>query len=445
MTKEMTVSRPRGVADLAGRRVGIWGYGVEGRASETYLRSRVGELVLVDDQPHDEHVLATSDGGLDALAECDVVLKSPGIPRRRADVMELESRGVVMTSTLALWLADADRSRIAMVTGTKGKSSVTSLMTFIINAAGLSARSAGNIGVPPYALEDDGGYLIIETSSFQAVDVNDAPAVVVVTSLGADHLDWHGDITTYHRDKLSLTSKPGEHATVVSDDVALRDAHELLGGDVTWVSAGDSELREALGLVGTHNERNVQVALVAASALTGLPLDVLRQAAIQKRDEFTPLAGRLTVVARRDGVTFIDDGLATNPLPTIAALEAVSGDIALIAGGFDRGVDYSPLARAIAERGRVALIVMPTAGERIAQAVMSLVPDIALTHAQSMDEAVDQAIGALPKGGTVLLSPAAPSFSQYANWEERSADFRRTVLGTAVNSSHHGAFGHEDS
>jgi len=299
--------------------------------------------------------------------------------------------------------------------------------------------------VPPYALEDDGGYLIIETSSFQAVDVNDAPAVVVVTSLGADHLDWHGDITTYHRDKLSLTSKPGEHATVVSDDVALRDAHELLGGDVTWVSAGDSELREALGLVGTHNERNVQVALVAASALTGLPLDVLRQAAIQKRDEFTPLAGRLTVVARRDGVTFIDDGLATNPLPTIAALEAVSGDIALIAGGFDRGVDYSPLARAIAERGRVALIVMPTAGERIAQAVMSLVPDIALTHAQSMDEAVDQAIGALPKGGTVLLSPAAPSFSQYANWEERSADFRRTVLGTAVNSSHHGAFGHEDS
>ena len=101
MTKELTVFRPRGIADLAGRRVGIWGYGVEGRATEALLHDSVERLVIVDDHSRDEHVLTTTEGGLEALRQCDVVMKSPGIPRRRADVRDLESRGVVVTSTLS--------------------------------------------------------------------------------------------------------------------------------------------------------------------------------------------------------------------------------------------------------------------------------------------------------------------------------------------------------
>ena len=419
--------RPRGIADLAGRRVGIWGYGVEGRATEALLHDSVERLVIVDDHSRDEHVLTTTEGGLEALRQCDVVMKSPGIPRRRADVRDLESRGVVVTSTLSLWLADADRTRVAMVTGTKGKSTVTSLITFILNAAGLPARSAGTIGIPPYSVVDDGGFLIVETSSFQAVDITDAPAVVVVTSLGSDHLDWHGDLDTYQRDKLSLTTTAGDHVTVASDEASLRAREDQLGGDVQWIHTGDSELRLALGLVGSHNDRNVQVALAAAAALSGHLEAQLRDAALAHARSFVPLAGRLSVVAVAGDITFIDDGLATNPLPTIAALEAVGGDIALIVGGSDRGVDYEPLATAIAQRGHVHLVAMPTVGERIAEQVRERVPDISVVIADNMSQAVSAARGLLPRGGTVLLSPAAPSFSQYHNWEERSADFSHVV------------------
>ena len=142
--------RPTGFADLAGRRVGIWGYGVEGRASEARIRSLTDRVVLVDDHPETgSAVLATAHEGYAALLACDVVLKSPGIPRRRDDVLELERRGVVVTSALNLWLLDTDRSRVVAVTGTKGKSTTTALCTFFLQCVGESAQSRGNMAHRP--------------------------------------------------------------------------------------------------------------------------------------------------------------------------------------------------------------------------------------------------------------------------------------------------------
>ena len=201
------MSRPTGFADLAGKRVGIFGYGVEGRAAERRLRG-LADLVLVDDVADlAPGVLATRDGGLEALAACDVVLKSPGIPRRRDDVLELESRGVVVTSALNLWLGEADLARVVAITGTKGKSTTTALVTFFLDCLNESAQRLGNIGQPPYdpSVDTSSGWLVLEVSSFQAVDVDLAPALVIVTSLGADHVDWHGSLEQYRSDKLSLT------------------------------------------------------------------------------------------------------------------------------------------------------------------------------------------------------------------------------------------------
>ncbi len=427
--------RPTGFADLARRRVGVFGYGVEGRATVARLLELGADTVIVDDTDLGGEVLASDHGGHAALLSCEVVLKSPGIPRRRADVLELESHGVTVTSALNLWLHDADRSRVVAVTGTKGKSTTTSLITFFLRTLGQPAQSLGNIGRPPYAPDVDSshGWLVVEVSSFQCVDLDVAPATVAVTSLGDDHVDWHGSLAQYHEDKLSLTRAAGAHRTLVADAPALRAAVDQLGGEVEFVGADSSGLASALGLIGAHNESNVAIALAVTASLVGSSPVAVNSAVAPRAGEFTPLRGRLTLVGREEvrGVTvlYVDDGLATSPLPAVAALEVFADEpLALLAGGFDRGVDYAPLAQAITRRtAPTRVVAMGPAGERIAQLVRDVAPHIDVARADSMVDAVTVARSFLDDGGVVLLSPGAPSFDSYRNWEERSEDFTATV------------------
>jgi UDP-N-acetylmuramoyl-L-alanine---L-glutamate ligase len=322
------------------------------------------------------------------------------------------------------------------ITGTKGKSTTTALVTFFLECLGESAMRLGNFGQPPYDPELDAasGWLILEVSSFQCVDIDVAPAMVIVTSLGADHLDWHGSLEDYRRDKLSLTRAPGDHRTLVPDNATLRDEAHQLGGDVLFVVADATNLASALGLLGEHSNDNVALALQAVALLTNRSVDEVRTRVLQSKDRFEPLRGRLTLVASEETGNatrrFVDDGLATSVLPVIAALGVFSDEpIALIAGGYDRGVEYAPLAEAIAARTRLTvLITMGEAGQRISEAVTRRSSDIPQIRVTSMRAAVTEARSALSDGGVVLLSPAAPSFDQYKNWKERSDDFTAIVL-----------------
>jgi UDP-N-acetylmuramoylalanine--D-glutamate ligase len=431
------VFRPTGFADLAGKRVGIFGYGVEGRATHRRLLGLTDAIVLVDDAPDvDPEVIETSRGGHEALLGCDVVLKSPGIPRRRADVLELEARGVAVTSSLNLWLHDVERSRVVAVTGTKGKSTTTALTTFFLQCLGEEALRLGNFGQPPYDpdLDVSHGWLVLEVSSFQCVDIDVAPALVVVTSLGEDHLDWHVTLENYRRDKLSLTRASGEHRTFVADGETMRGVADEIGGDVTFVTADESNLATSLGLLGAHSNTNVALALASAALMTDRSVDEVRSRVMESASVFEPLRGRLTLVASEDvdGVTrrYVDDGLATSALPVVAALDVFADEpVALIAGGFDRGVDYSSLAEAVASRrAATTLIIIGNAGQRIGDGVRQRSRGIHQIAVSSMREAVIEARRALSEGGVILLSPGAPSFDQYKNWEERSEDFTNIVL-----------------
>ncbi len=432
--------RPTGFADLAGKKVGIFGYGVEGRATRQRVDDIAESLVLVDDASNvAADVLVTSHGGLEALRNCDVVLKSPGIPRRRSDVLELERSGVTITSALNLWLHDIDRSRVVAVTGTKGKSTTTALVTFFLECVGERALRLGNIGQPPYDpdIDTSRGWLIVEVSSFQCVDIDVAPGHILVTSLGEDHIDWHGSVDAYWSDKLSLTRAEGVHQTLVPDSALFHELAPQLGGYVTYVSPDTSSLAQSLGLQGAHNNSNVALALRCVTLLTGLDPRDLHDRVAAQASNFTPLPGRLTLVATERvhdaSLRFIDDGLATSVLPTIAALEVFADEpIALIAGGFDRGVDYEPLALALSARSKdTVLFSFGEAGQRIGEALGRLRPDILHEHVSTMRTAVERARSALPRGGVVLLSPAAPSFDRYQNWEERSADFTLMVAETS--------------
>jgi UDP-N-acetylmuramoylalanine--D-glutamate ligase len=430
------VFRPTGFAELAGKRVGIFGYGLEGHATRRRLEGLASSVVLVDDNPDvDPDVIGTRLGGHIALLECDVVLKSPGIPRRRADVLDLEQRGVSVTSSLNLWLHDIDRSRVIAITGTKGKSTTTALATFFFECVGELAQRLGNIGQPPYDpdLDVSTGWLVVEVSSFQCVDIDVAPEVVVVTSLGEDHLDWHGTLEDYRRDKLSLTHAAGVHRTLVPDAAVFREAAERIGGDITFVDPDGTGLAARLGLMGTHSNSNVGLALEIVASLTKRSVDDVRARVLDSASYFEPLRGRLTLVASEGEPSairrYVDDGLATSVLPAVAALDVFADEpVALIAGGFDRGVDYQPLAQAIAaRRSTTVLVAMGEAGERIARHLADIGPEVRQIAVTSMHDAVDAARASLPTGGVVLLSPGAPSFDQYKNWEERSQDFTRIV------------------
>src|SRR5215469_6936046 len=251
------MTRPAlGWSDLRGARVGVWGLGKEGQATVRKLRALAVAPVLVDDSPNESGVLPTAAGGLDALKACEVVIKTPGISPYRTEAEELRAAGVTLAGGLALWANEADRSRVAYVTGTKGKSTTSSVIGHLLRGLGRSALVGGNFGVAPYDPDQAGGYdyWVIEVSSYTAADLAVTPPVTAVTSLHPDHLPWHGDVERYYRDKLSATSQPGADLTVANGDSGLlRERAGLLGPRVTWVGEDDHQgaaWMDALGLPG---------------------------------------------------------------------------------------------------------------------------------------------------------------------------------------------------
>ncbi len=268
-------------SDLAGARVGVWGLGREGHANLRKLLILGVEPVLVDDVPPGPvpvpggvlPVLATGETGLAALERCDVVVKTPGLSRYRPEVMRLSGLGIPVVGGLGLWLAEADLRRVLCVTGTKGKSTTSSVTGHLLTRLGHRCMIGGNIGASPYdpAEAGDFDYWVIEVSSYQATDLPYSPPVVAVTSLHPDHLDWHGGVEQYYRDKLSACSQPGAELTVANGDSdLLRERAVLLGPRVEWVCVDDdpgADWMEPLGLLGRHNRRN---ALIARRCLVAL-------------------------------------------------------------------------------------------------------------------------------------------------------------------------------
>ena len=451
-------------SDLRGARVGVWGLGVEGTASLARLLMMGVEPVLVDDRPpsHDVNglpVFATADSGLAALEHCDVVVKAPGISRYRPDVAELTDRGIPVTGGLGLWLQEADLERVVCITGTKGKSTTTAIAGHLLGQLGYSCLTGGNIGRPPWDPELDGtayDYWVIETSSYQATDLACSPPVVAVTSLHPDHLDWHHGVENYYRDKLSACSQPGADLTIANGDSdLLHQRAAQLGPRIRWVSAGDepdSDWMAPLGLLGEHNRRNALIARAILAAL-GVPQagddTALRAAAAG----FEHLSHRLQPVGTISGVTFVDDSLSTNVLPTLAAMDAFPGRrVALIVGGHDRGIDYAPLAAGLAPRTAPTLVLtLPDSGPRIAAALAGSSPSaetntappaaawpptrLEVRQCEDLDAAVRAGFAWARPDGIVLLSPAAPSFGAFRNYRDRGEAFTRAMHACASPSA----------
>ncbi len=447
--------------DLAGKSVTVWGTGREGRAAVTAIApSGPSRLMVVDDSANylstpwagELAVLAPLAGGdhaFGALAAADVVVRSPGVPSTHPWMAELRSRGVTVTGGSALWMAE-HAARTVGVTGSKGKSTTSAMISHLLAAVGRANEFGGNIGVPLLDLPAADLY-VLELSSYQCADLTDSPRVAVVTSLFPEHLDAHGGEREYYRDKLNMLAYGPELIVVNGADERLMgelsNARDAQGwGPVAvgtpdsrfrveadeWVYASDVRLfrRDTLRLRGRHNGRNLCVAL---AVLDGMGVDVIDQRGVLEKaaEAFEPLPHRLAEIEDPSGLTFVDDTLSTSPYATMHAIDAYeSRPLTVLVGGTDRGVDYAPLRHHLAGR-ELVVIGLPDSGPRILAELTGL-PGVRIENADDLESAVALARDLTPAGGVVLLSPGAPSYGRFRNFEHRSEVFAQAIADTAA-------------
>ncbi len=437
-------------SDLDGAQVGVWGAGREARSLGMQLARRLPSariaVIALDGQPDTDvrAVLGASsarvvvgDEVLPALRACDAVVRSPGVSIHRPEVQALREHGVPVATATGLWLAERGGRNVIGITGTKGKSTTSALTTHLARAAGVHMNLAGNIGVPALDLLDrpPDEPAVIELSSYQIADLSTGPQVAVVTNLFPEHVDWHRSHAVYRAEKLRLLQLPGVDVAVVNgrdrqivDAVPEGLAARRFGIPEAWdvVAEGVARAGElaaptaALPLRGEHNALNLCAALTALEAF-GAALPPLPNALIG----FAALPHRLEVVAERDGVVWVDDSISTTPESTLAALTSFGDrEVVLLGGGQDRAQDYGELGRALAAHG-AAVVGVPSTGPRlIAAARAAGVPAERAVEAEDMTAAVARARAFARPGSVVLLSPAAPSYDTYRNFEERGDHFR---------------------
>lgn len=445
-------------SELDGARIGVWGAGRELRSFARQLSRRlpgaqIGVAAFDTAPPGDvretlrapaAQVLTTADDDVvAALSGCDVVVRSPGVSIHRPEMLALREAGVPVTTATSLWLSERGGAGVIGVTGTKGKSTTAALAFHLARAAGRTAQLAGNIGVPALDLLDEEPVeiAVLELSSYQTADLETGPEVALVTNLFKEHTDWHGSEQTYRTEKLRLLELPGVRVGVVSArDEQLMAAGERIAGRGVEVRrfgvpdgwdaiaegvALNGELVVAgskLPLLGEHNALNLCAALSGLEALgVAPPLPA-------SLDGFQPLSHRLETVAERDGVLWVNDSISTTPESALAALASFpEREIVLIAGGQDRGQDYTQLGRALADAGAGVIGVPSTGARLVAAARKAGAPSERAVEAADMLEATVLAGSLARRGAVVLLSPAAPSYDNYRDFEQRGELFRELV------------------
>ncbi len=431
--------------ELEGRRLALWGLGREGWSTFHALRRALPQepLTVLDDadldvDEHDVAVVTGREAVAAALPTFDVVIKSPGVSLYRPEVGEAVRRGVAITSATRIWFAEHPDARTVCVTGTKGKSTTASLVAHLLGAAGLAAELRGNIGRPLLDPADSPPDVwVIEISSYQAADLEADPSIAVLLNLYPEHLDWHGDVETYYRDKLNLFAHQRHGVAVVNRDFATRGrfarpvyfndpkGFHFAGG---FVCQGTRRVLpvERIALPGTHNHANVCAALAAVHCVDA---EIDPASLADAVAAFRGLPHRLMPLGERDGVLYVDDSISTTPQSAMAALEAFPDrPVTILLGGYERGLPYGELARYLVSRLVHAVVTLPPSGERIAESIRerrgaSEAP--VLLEAGDLDEAVAAARRVTAPGGVILLSPAAPSYGSFRNFEERGEVFAR--------------------
>lgn len=430
----------------------VFGLGASGLSVARYLMRKSANAIYVDTRNDPPALDALMEMQPDAnvslgrppialLRGVSRVIVSPGIPDNDPFIAAARRQGLQVVSDIALFVAEA-RAPFVAITGSNGKSTVTTLIAMMCEADGRRSLAGANLGTPALDLltEETPDFYVLELSSFQLQRTPSLPAeVAVLLNISPDHLDWHASVDEYRAAKYRIYREARAAVFNRSDESAKshlpasiptisfgmdRPAEGQYGilvedGQV-FLARGEQLLLAAseMAMVGAHNQANALAAL-AAGELLGLSLSPM----LQVLNEFPGLPHRMQFVRQLNGADYINDSKATNIGAATAAVDSVPGPVLLIAGGDGKGGEFGEFAKAVCTKLRAAILIGRDA-PLIADAFDQLAP---VYMAVNMKNAVLKATELAQPGDTVLLAPACASFDQYRNYQHRGDDFTDLV------------------
>lgn len=431
---------------LDGKYVVIVGFGKEGQSTYRFIRKYLSKqrLVIVDGneslldnnsylKDDDNIELVLGDHYLDNLEKYDVIIKSPGVRFKDIDISLFKDK---ITSQLGLVL-DFYKNNIIGITGTKGKSTTTSLITKILKDQGIDAYLLGNIGIPIFDNIDkmnDKSMMVIEMAALQLEFVKNSPHIGIILNLFEEHLDFFKDKNAYYLAKMNMfkyqdvndygiyTSsnntlndyvRIGEYKGTLIDIVKdLKIENDYIVSDNKKLYNTESERN----LIGSHNLSNIMFAIEVSKILD---LDFLKVS--DSINSFEPLEHRMEFVATINGVKYYNDSIATIPDATINCVNALKDVDTIIFGGMDRGIDYSKLIEFFNNSSIDNFICMPQTGYKIGKKIKNK----NVYFIEDLKDAVSKAKEVTKK--ICVMSPAASSYNAFKNFEEKGRAYKTYV------------------
>lgn len=409
--------------ELKDKKVLILGFGKEGEDTLDFLRGTFPEkkIGIADKRegsaPTKDTELHLGQDYLESIRGYDVVIKSPGIPMGL--ITPYLKKGALVASQAAIFL-DNVKGRVIGITGTKGKSTTSSLILDMLLKRGIDATLIGNIGEPALKhLTDDGPdkVYVYELSSFQLETIERSPQIAVILNLYKDHLDHHENMEEYRKAKFKITEFQTENDILIfneADPVVKEMAERSIAKKMPF-----DPKRDPLGI-----RKDITVPAEVLLHIAEI-FDISKDDIIETVKSFNPLPHRLEYVGEREGIKFYNDSAATIPEAAISAIDKMGDDLdTIIVGGVDKGFDLGELAERISTGPIRNLIIFPETGEKVAKMISR---EIKVFRAGNMKEAVSISLEVTKKGKVCLLAPAASSFNMFKSYKERGDLFKKYI------------------
>ena len=413
---------------LSGKKILIAGFGREGKSTLRFLQNYMPDAIVgiadknesaFQDVDKERYNLYFGDEYLKASLDYDIVIKTPGISVKDVDIDFSK-----ITSQTDLFL-EAFHNQVIGVTGTKGKSTTSTLIYHLIKESGNDAILAGNIGIPILDCVNDINertIIVYELSAHQLQFINRSPHIGILLNVFEEHLDHFGTFEKYKDAKINVLRYMSDDDFAIVNQSMVNSQQSIVTHCIDFENADFEDYNinwEDIPLLGEHNIMNVKAALCACKSC-GLSLENI----IPHLYTFKSLEHRQEYVGIFKGVKFYNDSISTIPQATIAALKTIKNVNFLLLGGFDRGIDYEPLVTYLKENALPYILITGQAGQTIKNKLQDAEYNGDILEYTDMESAFE-IIGNWAKNGDIcLLSPAAASYDRYKNFEERGRIFK---------------------
>lgn len=401
--------------DLLNKKILIAGYGVEGVSTKKWLQTflPVENITVIDNIDKSANLIQWEN--------FDLAIKSPGIEASKIKIPYTTATNIFMANVSPI-------HKIIGVTGTKGKSTTSSMIFHILKERGLKTRLIGNIGNPMIEClikKDIEPYIYVaEFSSYMLADINFSPHIAVYVSLFPDHLNYHHGVLNYYNAKKRMSSFAQKKDFFVYNPRFKEFTQWAKTVRSTVIPLNNSLSINNIKTIGDHNIENAKIAVTVTSIL-----NVSKADAINALATFNPLPHRLQNLGVYNGITFIDDAISTTPESTIAGIEALNKVDAILLGGENRGYYFSNLVNCILKKGIKFIVLFPDSSIEIKKELEKQgFKNSYIFETNKMSEAVDFVFKKLKPYDLCLLSCASPSYSLWKNYEEKGDEFKKYIL-----------------